>query len=245
MTLKYPRLIFASCLIFWCLAYTAQSQTVDEIITRHLKARGGKEAVESINSIKITGKTSIVSGDTPFRLYYKKPNKYRMEVELMGKKIIQAFDGVNGWYVNPISNIDKPTDMPQEMLKSFRNQTNILETPLIDYKKRGIAITLAGKEKVGSSLCHKLKVTMKEGNQTIYMFIDTKTYLNMKNLSYMTMNSKEVKLEIIFKNYKKIGLMNIPHITETKMSGRDLGRLVFEKVEMNVNIEDSIFKKPN
>jgi len=47
------------------LATAAQSQTVDEVISKHVEAIGGKEKLSQVKSVYIEGTANVMGNDNP------------------------------------------------------------------------------------------------------------------------------------------------------------------------------------
>ena len=51
--------------------------------------------------MKSSGKTIAQGMELDFEIYTQRPEKFRLEVDIQGAKMIQAFDGEKGWFVAP------------------------------------------------------------------------------------------------------------------------------------------------
>src|SRR5215472_1203353 len=79
----------------------ASAQTVDEIISKNIQARGGLEKLKAIRTLRTTVKFSDGSFRAEFRQENKRPGKVREEFIIQGMAQIQAYDGKTGWQVSP------------------------------------------------------------------------------------------------------------------------------------------------
>lgn len=77
------------------------AQTVEEIIDKHIKAHGGIEKWEEVESMKITGKFTAFSIEDDFLAIKTKDGHYYSELSLGDKRVIEAFNGKSGWTVDP------------------------------------------------------------------------------------------------------------------------------------------------
>src|SRR5918992_1219320 len=127
-------------------AGVSSAQTVDEIVAKNLKARGGVEKFKSVNSMKINATVTAQGMKLPVTIYSKRPNMMREETEIQGQKMIRAFDGSTAWTVNPMMG-----GAPQALTGSAANMavdSADLEGPLVDYKKKGHTVEFVGNEKL-------------------------------------------------------------------------------------------------
>src|SRR5262245_56083635 len=77
--------------------------TADALVARNVAARGGRERLSNVRSIRMTGRLAP-SGpgvEAPIRLELKRPDRIRMEVTFQGMTGVQAFDGTSGWQIAP------------------------------------------------------------------------------------------------------------------------------------------------
>lgn len=80
----------------------ANLPTVEEILTRHLSAMGGRQKLESLRTVKMTGSREMRNGaDAPtieqLEVYRKAPNKLLMNSGVSTNNSTQAFNGSIGW----------------------------------------------------------------------------------------------------------------------------------------------------
>src|SRR3974390_3135837 len=83
---------------------TGQAQSMDDLLAKHLQARGGAEKIGAVPSLKLTGKILMIplndfrkpagpGQEAPVTLVVKRPDRVRMEIDREGKKVVQAYDG--------------------------------------------------------------------------------------------------------------------------------------------------------
>ncbi len=77
-----------------------QAQSLDDVLAKYIKATG-LETLANASSFQITAKISQMGMELPMIMKIKKPNKFRMEMEMQGQKMIQAYDGEKGWMIAP------------------------------------------------------------------------------------------------------------------------------------------------
>src|SRR2546421_11999404 len=89
--------------ILLCAAQTPL--TADEILARHVEARGGLAKLRALQSVRMTGK--LVSGGDDFFIesqwaqLQKRPGMVRRENTLQGLTAVESWDGAEGWAVRP------------------------------------------------------------------------------------------------------------------------------------------------
>lgn len=226
------------------LAAPAASQTVDEIIAKHIEAIGGLEKIRAVKTVRMTGKMTVGPGiEAPVVMELKRPNAMRLDITVQGMVGSQAFDGTKGWSLMPFGGSKVPQEMAADEAKLAQEQAEI-DGPLVDYKAKGNTVELQGKEKVEGSEAYKLKVTLKNGVVRT-MYIDAEHFLQIKEEAKRTIRGTEVDSETIVGDYKEVGGMMFPHSIDSGQKGNpQRQKLVIEKIELNVPIDDARFKMP-
>lgn len=220
------------------------AQSADEVINNYIKAMGGLEKLQSVKSMRMEGKFAMGPMEVAFKQTYKRPLMVIMEVTIQDKLMIQAYDGTQGWMLNPFTGKTEPEAMPKDAEKAMKRNADF-EGLLINYKEKGNQAELIGKEKVDSTEAYNIKLTNKEGEISNY-YISAESYLLLKEVSVMKTEGKEATIETIVSDYKPVDGMMIPYSIELKVSENPMGsqKITIEKVELNVAVEDSFFKMP-
>jgi outer membrane lipoprotein-sorting protein len=110
---------------------------------------------------------------------------------------------------------------------------------MLDYKEKGHAIQLMGNEDINGSSCYKLKLTRKSGTEKTY-FVDSKTSFIVRVVSKMSVGGQEVESVMNFSNYQKLELgILVPFTMENSALPAPI---TMSKIEVNVKIEDAVFK---
>lgn len=219
------------------------SQSVDDVISSHVKALGGADKISAVKSVKMTGKFSGGGFEVPVVFVAKRPEKFRMDITFQGNSQIQAFDGTTGWSTNPFQGKKDPEKAPKELEKQMKEQADF-EGPLVNYKDKGYKAELMGKEDMEGSEVYKVKLTDKDG-EVSYYYLDAATYLILKETKKRKVGEKETNAETIYGNYQAVDGVMFPMSMELREVGQtESQKGVIEKIETNIDIEDSFFKMP-
>lgn len=239
------RRMWVSMMALAVLAPCLLAQSVDEIIAKSVQARGGAEKLKSVKTIKSTATMSMGPGmEAPGVLIQKRPAFARLEFTVQGLTAVQAYDGKNAWQIMPFMGKKDPELMSADEAKEPQEMAD-LDGPLVDYQSKGHQVELQGKEKVEGTDAYKLKVTLKNGDvQTIY--IDSDSFLEIKEVTKHTVRGTEQEIESAIGDYKAVEGIMFPFAVETAVKGTDQKeKLTITKVELNVPVDDSIFKMPD
>ena len=89
-----------------------------------------------IESFYIKVNVSQMGMEMPMEMKSKKPDKFIINIDIQGQKMIQAFDGEKGWMIIPMMSPD-PQELAGEQLQQVREQVN-MEGELYNYKKKAV-----------------------------------------------------------------------------------------------------------
>src|SRR6266536_4833430 len=164
--------ILAAAALLAAPAQPAKTLTVDEIVARSIEARGGAAKLAAIQSIRLTGKVVFGGGsiEAAFGLLVKRPGMIRSETTLQGLTAVEAYDGTEGWSMQPFQGRRDPQKTPAENLKSVAQQADF-DGPLVRWKEKGHRVEYLGTEDVDGTLAHKLRVNLKDGDGK-YLYLD-------------------------------------------------------------------------
>lgn len=240
MKLRFTLVLVAVC-------FFAQAQTADEILAKYLENTGGVEKWKALQSVKMTGKMNMQGMDFPVTMYRKTPVKQKMQIQVQGIEIVQAYDGTDAWMINPMMGGKDPIKMSDEESKEFKDQK--FEDEFIDYKKKGHEVTLLGSEEVDGVKCHKIQLIKNKNNDqedvTEVHFFDAENFVPIVQVSYARSGpAKGQEVRTYLSDYQEVGGFMLPFFMESKVNGQTVQKLTLESVTFNEAIEDSAFAFP-
>lgn len=211
----------------------AQSLTVEQIVEKHVAARGGLKKIRAIQTLRETGR--MTEGPDKQALVtreLKRPAQSRFEIAVQGVTGVFVSDGTKGWKLNPFDGDFEPKALPEEAVREAAEQADI-EGPLVDWKAKGHSIALAGRESIDGRDAYKIQVTLKSGG-TRTEYIDAKTFLRVRVDSTRTVKGHPVQITATFGDYKKSAGVAFPRVVEISASGRPQKmRVMVDKIEVN------------
>jgi len=208
---------------------------LEELIEKNINARGGYEKLKAVKSLKITAKYIQGSRETPLILTIKRPNYIYGEILFPSSPMICGYDGKTAWWFNR-SQLSEPQTLTAEEALIFTRYADFGDL-FVDYEQKGQKIELTGIEDLDGQKAHKLKITSENGIIR-YVYLDARNFLNVKE-SYRSKNEKDFGLEVIFKDFRAVDGVMFPFYHD--ITGE---QTIIESIEMNVDIDDSIFKMP-
>jgi outer membrane lipoprotein-sorting protein len=213
------------------------AQTLEEIVKKY-SAANKLDKLNSLSTLKITAKTSAMGAEMPVVMWMKNPNKIKTITSFNGQEIVQVFDGEKGYMINPMTGSSDPVEMNAEMVKQTM-RSNIFQNPLVSFLKNG-QLTLEGEEKVNDKNAYKIKANIDAANFA-YMFIDKGSFLILKTNATMSQAGQTLTIETFPSNYTETNGVFLPMKTTMSMGGMEM-ITTFDKIEVNVPMEDSVFK---
>ena len=166
--------------LLFSISGISQEMNLDQVLNAYYKATG-LEKMKDWNTLTQSGKTIAQGMEFPFKLISKRPTKLRIEAEVQGNKMIQCFDGQQGWAVMPWMGTTTPQDMTADEVKVIKEQSD-MEGPLYNWKEKGHKAELLGKEEMEGTSAYKIKLEKANGNTDTY-YIDAENFMLLKTAS--------------------------------------------------------------
>jgi outer membrane lipoprotein-sorting protein len=218
----------------------AQNSNVSKILESHYKAINIKQ-LSKIGTIKYTG--TITRNDVmPLEIMKKRPNKYFMIFDVADITGKQVFDGTIAWAVSPWTGNSNAVDITGDNLTNMKFLADF-DGLLVDWKKKDCSVTIDGEEIIEGNACHKVKL-IRPDQVVEYYFIDKKDFLLKQRSSPRTIRGKETVQHIKYRNFKNIEGIVFPMEQEIFFGEQVYALYQFDKIELNLNIEDNTFSKP-
>ncbi len=213
-----------------------------EILERMIKAMGGRKTLEAVEDTTASGSMELIQMgmEGSVTVYTKRPNMMRMDIEVMGMTITQAYDGNVAWGVNPQTG--SVEEMPEQQKEQFSREA-LGDAVYLHPDKHGIVFTYKGAEKIEDVEHHVLVMTYADGYETT-LFIDGKTDLIYKALAVAPnmMTGMDSDVETIFSDYKELDGTIVAFSFTQYMDGEEFMVLTMDEIEYNTGLEDSLFK---
>jgi outer membrane lipoprotein-sorting protein len=226
-------------LVITCLlaVVVINAQSLEEIVKNYTIANK-LDKMSDIKTLKISANMSMMGMEMPMEMWMKNPNKIKTVTNINGQEMIQLFDGEKGYMVNPMAGSTDPVEMSETDAKQLLRNI-IFENYMDKYLKSG-QLSLEGEEAVNGNPAFKLKATI-EGGTVMHMLIDKSSYLLVKTLMDVNNQGMAMTVESTPSDYKETDGVLLPMKTTTSAQGMEF-ITNFTKVEVNIPMEDSVFK---
>jgi hypothetical protein len=224
-------------------ALGAQKQTVDGILEKYVKAVGGKEAWNKVESRSFKADYEAPHGATSaWTLQAKAPNKHltRMESSPWGT-LIDGFDGTTAWSKNQNGVQTKQGDELSRVEKDadFRREVRLKELyPDLGFK---------GTETFDGEMVQVLESKPTLDSKEKFSFSAKTGLLVRRQSEYKNAEGVDLRVELRYSDYRPIDGLQYPHLQQLKFSiaGQDLEFTVkVKEIKHNEKFDDAIFGKP-
>ena len=220
------------------------AQTADDIISKYVKTIGGMDKINSVSSLRRTGKFTGGGGFEAGILEEKKrPNLVRQEFQLQGMTGVTAYDGSSGWKIEPWQGKKDPEPLGEDEMKEIVEDSDF-DGPLVNYRQKGNKVEFVGMEPVEGTDAYKLKVTLASGDVRYY-FMDTDYYVPIKIEMKRMIRGSEQEFESSLGDYKEVNGWYLPFSVESNVKGSPFKqKFTYEKIEANLPMTMALFVKP-
>jgi len=245
MHLRFVISFIISALSTPIFAQGTNQPTVDELVAKNMEAKGGATALNSLQTLRSTGKLLVQGGqiELGYLQVKKRPDEVRTAASLQGMTQIEAYDGKDGWKVSPFFGRKDPERMSADDVKALVEDTEI-DGPLADWKTKGSTVEYLGTEDVDGTPAHKLKVVRKNGDIS-FVYLDPDHFLEIRIVTQRVRHGAYEEVETDLGDYEKAGGVFVPtSIAVGSKGSADKQVVVVDKVEANVPVDDTIFHFP-
>jgi hypothetical protein len=236
---------FAAASLF--AAVTAQALTADEIIARHVEARGGMEHLQALKSLKRTGRLVVPGANVELSAMEVRlrPDEIRSEITLQGMTAVQAYDGHGAWQIQPFQGRKDPERLPADQARPLAIAADI-DFPLVGYGAKGGKVTYLGLEEVDGTPAHKLRLELATGDEILY-FIDPDTWMIIRDVQKREIRGAEEVTETDYGEYERVAGVWVPMTEASGPKGSNASQkqqVVYDRAEGNAAVDPAIFVFP-
>lgn len=229
----------------------AQDITVDEILEGYFENTGGKEAWMGLKGIKMTAKVNNGGMEIPLEIVKLADGRSYTKFNVQGTDFYQGvFDGETLWGTNFQSMKAEKSD--KEATDNFKLDSNDFPDSFLNYKEKGYTVELLGTETIDGAETYKVKLTKeprtvdgKEVEDVTYYFFDTEAFVPIAQETTIKQgpNAGQVGLATM-SDYQEVDGLYFPFSLTQGMKGGQSQPLSFDSIELNPEVDESIFNFP-
>ncbi|HYT84074.1 MAG TPA: hypothetical protein VEK86_11505 [Gemmatimonadales bacterium] len=222
------------------------AQTADSIIAKYVQTVGGLARMQALQTLRRTGKFTGSGGfEAVIVQENRRPNSVREEFSIQGMTGINAYDGRNGWKIEPWQGKRDPEALSEEEMHGILDDADF-DGPLVNYQAKGNRVEYQGMEQIEGSDAYKLKVTRPNGDVSFY-YLDTEYYVPIRIDTQRMIRGAPQEFETSLGDYKQVNGVYLPFSFESGPKGSssaDRGKITYHKIEANVPLDDQRFARP-
>jgi hypothetical protein len=223
----------------------AHALTAAELVAKNVEAKGGAAALQSVKAVRREGRLIVNGGQFVLDVQETKqrPESIRTEVSMQGLSQVQAYDGKEGWRIDPFGGRKDPERMPADDVREYAEDASI-DGVLADAAAAGQKIEYLGTEDIDGTPAHKLKVTRKDGGVQ-YVYLDPDYFLEIRVESQRTVRGVKRTAVTDYGNYEKVGGVFWPLSIEAGLKGEgDPAKFEYRSAVVNPEIAPDYFAFP-
>lgn len=150
------------------------SLTLDDVIARNTEAMGGRDRIESVQTVEVTLHIKDPDFEVDGVYHAARPGRMRIDIAANGKRVyMERFDGKKGWQWNGKVEKEEGVTPTAALRHGVELPGNLFG--LHELQKRGYRVALTGREKIDGADYYVLRVTLADDYETS-LYVDTQTW---------------------------------------------------------------------
>ncbi len=224
---------------------TRGAPSADQMIAKHIAARGGLAALRAIKTLKMTG--SMRPGGFDILLGYNetlaRPGSVRIDATLQGLTVVQSYDGTSGWQIQPFQGRKDPEALSADDTKNLQEEADF-EGALIDARAKGATIQSLGNVDVDGAPAWAIRATLKNGDQQTF-YLDPDAWLTVRMVTRQLVRGAETLTQTDYGDYEKVAGVYFPFEVASGPKGSTAQqRITYDKIVANQPVDASTFERP-
>ena len=230
-------------------ATLAQDLTLEQLIEKHTKAIGGRQAIAQVRSIEFA--LTITEPQFTVDAIYRADRTPRMRIDIYadGNRVFtEAYDGRKAWQ---IGDDGVPSEPGEKGTAALRNGV-LLPGKLFGLHESGLTgnkLKLVGRETVAGTNFHVIELTTSSGDAQM-LYISPDTWLiertRLKKALHPDVDPTEQWLETRFSDFRKSDgvLRSYSHVEVNLESGAIVQTVRVREIVSNPAFDVSLFDRP-
>ncbi|MFH2001993.1 MAG: hypothetical protein ABIK28_20125 [Planctomycetota bacterium] len=240
----------AYMLLLIYLVPTLEAQNLDEILARNFETRGGQDKLKEVKSLICNGKMVVNKiNECPLTLWRLYPDKTKMEVNMMGRRLVQAYNGRFLWWINPYAENSKPEKQAKsDEDEFFETARPLCMDSLIRYKEARHTLEYLGREEMEGTPVFKLKLTERKDKSTLF-YLDAETGVELKTVTCIVKGKGYMEYACSLGDYQEEGGLMFPFSMDFAVTTSDENKtihmsLIVTRIELNSELKPKDFDMP-
>lgn len=205
------------------------------ILSRHREASGADQHLAAIRTLSMRGVAE--AGVMRFALHERRarPGRLRLELSLEGKTIIQATDGQDAWWLDPVMASGKVESMPESYEASFRRNADF-DDFYLDAGQSGVVAVWTGEQHEDDGrVLDEVRVTYAD-DSTHTRYFDRQSGLYVRK----RIPNGNTDVTADFADFREVAGVLIPFRQAVSLGQS----FVYEAATVNEPFDDALFTRP-
>lgn len=212
-----------------------------EILNKHITATGGIEKLKGERTQYFEGTLSLAGLSGPIKVWTRKPDFTRTEVDLKVLKITQAENSDGQWVLDSNGKLQLITKRDEAALKRKEVKRRMGEFEYLDPNSTVFKVASLGTDTANGRSCYVLQVTNTINDDAQTFYISTEKFLLERQIS----KEGEESNDSYFADYRDIGGMKVAFYSkQTQLRTGQEQEVTISKYESNPTIDMAIFEPP-
>jgi hypothetical protein len=218
----------------------AAEPTLEQVIERHVEARGGRERWAGIRGLEIRGSLTYLSHTGPFALWLGPHERYRLESTQHGQTTLTAWDGEVAWRGSTTDTgaVQRVGGVDRAMIVRDAG----FPTPLFDHEKEKYRLKLLGRQDRDGTPVIAIEVTRPDGYAETW-YLDPETYLDVGRDSPGSAFGELVPMRTYHDDFRSVEGIQLPFRIESQWNVQERV-LTVQEVQVDVALDDARFHPP-
>lgn len=222
--------------------------TLEGLIDRHTLARGGSEAIESVQSLEIelhiVEKTFEVTG------LYRADRESRMRIDIFsdGQRVFsEGLSRAGAWQWQGGADHSEP--IVAEASAALRHGAILNLLGLHELEASGHELSYLGVEEFESERLHAIEITLDDGFKK-YDYLDPETFLVVRSRSFRAfhpdLDPEKKWHETRFSDFRPVGgqIRAFAHETVDLTTGETISTTTTKSIRLNPTLDPNLFQAP-
>ncbi|MBN1996579.1 hypothetical protein JW935_03435 [candidate division KSB1 bacterium] len=236
------RFVAVICLVCKIFTFGAENKMdMDALLERHIYARGGMQALDSIQSIRMIGRNQLYGLDwtmMPLEICLSRDGKVRIDNYWFEGTIIQYCDRTKAVWKDPNTDrFEAMCEYQEQIVREWGDWYGILLHPA----RYGAKTELLETESTSQGMCYHVRLTTLHFDR--YIFIHTQTFLIVKEVDSRLVDGVFITMEKYYNNYQVFKGVTFAMDIETSINGNPNYHYVFCDIQVNPEFFDSLFER--
>ncbi|WP_073148904.1 M16 family metallopeptidase [Mesonia phycicola] len=205
-----------------------EGTTVNTVYDAYIKAIGGKEAVEKVNTVAMTGSASVQGMNLSFNMKQTNDGKSAQLVSMNGMTLSKnIFDGKTGYQERQGQKIN----FTEEQIADAKASAGLFPELNPAAEAKLIAI-----EKVNGKDAYVVQSSEKTKD-----YYDTETGLKVQSSTSVSQAGQTMTNTTGFEDYKEVKGVKFPHVTKVSFGPQEV-EIKMSEIKINEGVTDADFK---